>query len=320
MLRAQLFVDNGGPRDIFFDATTDGKKLNGFVGKFDSAEKSLSASYFGRPKGVEGNVLFGLKAKVDAVDGLDELVKLEHWPRAEISFLGNWYGRSSDVRSGNPFLWSITPRLAGSYAEYELVSPDTTVTPRKVGVERFTAGAATVTFSGVVPWGDGIALNVGVERTSNYDQLTKVEITETGGKLADGTAVEGSGKKRTVRVGRLEKTTSYPLHLTYVTVFGFTKVARQLPSFDESSAYDLLVAPYGKVSAGSGNDSANAAGINFTLRRLSNVGPGGTPPAGKDFNDQKLSFPYAFFVERRNVLGNKASETKAGAAVVFAWK
>jgi hypothetical protein len=318
--RAQLFVDNGGPRDIFFDSTADKDSVNGLLSKIDTGDKSASFSYYGRPFAGQPFILGG-KAKLTASDGLDEFFRFQRFPQTDLSLLGNWSGM---WRSGShTYLWSLTPNLTGTYADYALIDPASTAVPKQITKESRLAGAFNNTFSIVFPWGDAAAFSAGVKRDNNYSSLPEVTITTTGGKLPDGTAVAGLAGTTSARLGIFQENTSYPLYLTYSHVFAAQWIAHVIPGIDQSSAYDLIAAPYGKWTPKSGAGTARSFGINLTIRALSNsvLGSNGERELAKDKkpNDQKLSFPYAVYVEH-STDQNGVSKTTSGVAVIFKWQ
>src|SRR4051794_32817440 len=87
---AQLIVDAGGPRNLFYSVSGNDKNgLDGFYPYLETASKSVGVTYFGAPPQRLGLTLIGADVKLTAVDGLQQFIKFERWPQIQGTLLAN---------------------------------------------------------------------------------------------------------------------------------------------------------------------------------------------------------------------------------------
>src|ERR1700733_6658610 len=86
---AQLFADNGGPPDVFFESPTNKGQLGQFYYGFDQSSKGVNLTYFQPP--TPDDVVLGAKLSVSAQDGLTQLSDLTEWPKVQLQGLALWF-------------------------------------------------------------------------------------------------------------------------------------------------------------------------------------------------------------------------------------
>ena len=298
--QAQLFVDYGGARNIFYNA---GKQddSSGFS-KIDTAEKSFSLNFWKLNQA--GSVWrFGGTIKAIAQDDLTEIFKGKKAPKIEGNVLAN---RTRAPLKSDTKLVSITLRTAASEASYSVLAP-TATTPI---ASKFQAFEGNVTFACVVvPKGGkgglftrAFALSVGVKKDSNYESLPQIDV--------------GNGK--TAREGTLEKFTSYPVQLLFVQEVEVTKSGALddlvntlrliVPSIDKDTDKWVLLSPYIKATPRSRGSSDRAFGLNIAIKALTK---------GSDPSMDVLKFPLSVFLESAKRSGTDGFVTNGGASVIF---
>src|SRR5206468_3531223 len=164
----QLLIDAGGPRDVFFFSGPTAAGLDGLHIKVDTSRKGLDFDYLGYPTTALSleNVLLGGAVKATAVDGLEQFFRFERLPKIELLLLANKTWRRL-IDPDHAWIWSLTSRINGSYADYALFD-----TSRPVGSQYFKrgfiGGEIIETISLGLPWSpDGFAFSGGVRTTSN---------------------------------------------------------------------------------------------------------------------------------------------------------
>lgn len=317
--RAQLFVDYGGPRNIFVvsatqkTATKTEAAEKGGAEKaaaaepeesaaaplrfatVDTKEKSLSLNFFALPR--RGPLVFGGTVQVAGQDGLEEFLKFKKAPKVTGNVLANYTWGDPDKG-----YTSVTFRGEGSETPLTLHDPSTNKTT--ADTHRTMAGHVTLAFafgdSGNRGWlRNAVALTAGFRPETNYEALPLVDV--------------GNGK--TARSGTLEKFDSYPLQLIYVREFEITgRWIDQLPQVEEKALKFLLVCPYAKITSRAGGGETQAYGVNFALKTVLWA----TGKEARPSND-KLSFPYSVYVETARAWGGDRFVTQAGVSTIFAF-
>lgn len=297
---AQLFVDYGGARNIFFNS---GKKNDsaGFS-KIDTAEKSFSLNFW-ELNGAASPWRFGGTVKATAEDDVTEIFTGKKAPKIEGDVLANW---TSTPDKNDTKLFSITLRATASEASYSILAP-TATTPID---SKFQAVEGNVAFACVPipPGGKGglitqaFALLVGVKKDSNYESLPQVDV--------------GNGK--TARKGTLEKFTSYPVQLLFVQEVKVTgggalddlvnTLRLIVPSIDKDTNKWVLLSPYVKATPHSEGSSDRAFGLNVAIKTLTK---------DSDPTNQVLKFPLSVFLECAKKSGTDSFVTNGGASVIF---
>jgi hypothetical protein len=319
-LHAQVLVDAGGARNVFFSASAPSSNmffgLKGTDFKLDTAAKSAELLYF-HPNG-NSHWLWGLDLKVAAVNGIENL---NSWPQTTVSGIGNYSWQSSGA------LWSLTARDTPLFAQdplYDTNRPAGAQFYKKDVIGNELAGTLSVAPVGSIAW-ISFALSAGYNATNNYAKLQQVTVgnSETPGSSQ---AVIGSGQ--TARFGTFHYYNAFPL--TLLTPLNPDAVAWMKPFDDGFSDFvnriykllgtgkkedaatnvnDVIVSPYGEFVPGDLGRPTDAVGINFVVRRLTlNDNPA----------KENLTFPVSIFVERENAFLGKPSMT-VGAGLIFKW-
>jgi hypothetical protein len=300
-IHAQLFVDYGGARNIFFSSSAGGGDA-GFT-KLDTNEKSVSLNLWALNQASAWR--FGGAGKASATDDISEILNGKKAPRLEGSAIANW---TSTPAEKDTWLYSVTIRSAASEASYSLLTPAAT----KPVDSKFQAVEGSVTFAAVPirPGGKGglisraFALSVGAKKTTNYEDLALVDV--------------GNGKS--ARKGNLEKFTSYPVQLMFVQEIKVEKggavedainILRLLiPVIDKDARKWLLLSPYVKALPRSGGISQRAFGLNLAVKTMTS--PDKDNPA-KDV----LKFPLSVFFESVKKAGADTFVTQGGASIIL---
>jgi len=319
---AQLYIDNAGPRDILFAAPNGYANNQPWKVKFDSTDKSATATYFVRqangPAG--GQILQAISAKLSAPNGIEDVLSHGATPGTEVSVLTNWT-KSLPPKEGRGR--TVFANLRGSFRRDSLPLADAA---GKVTDMSFDGGGVQLA-SGLLLRGNfGFAASVGYERRNNYQDLPEVTIGQS--TSADGVV---AGKTKTARQGVFRTIDAMPGSFTviYDLPGKFADgAALFLPGIEKKDAgtYGLIVAAY--VTADLSHfDESKAVGLSLTVRRWEGAAKSGSktdpqPAAKPDFDSvqkEKVSFPLSVFVERRRPAGAREYETKAGVATVFTW-
>jgi hypothetical protein len=299
---AQLFVDYGGARNVFFNSGTN--NASAAFTKIDTAEKSFSLNFW-KLNQTASAWRFGGTMKATAQDDLTEIFTGKKAPKIEGNVLANWTSTPGDK---DALLFSVTLRTAASEASYSILAPAAT-TPV---ASKFQAVEGSVTFACVpIPTGghgglitQAFALTVGAKKDTNYESLPLVDV--------------GNGK--TARQGTLEKFTSYPLQLLFVQEVKISgggplddlvnTLRLIVPSIDKDTAKWVLLSPYVKATPRSSGSSDQAYGLNVAIKTLTK---------DPDPTKQVLKFPLSVFLESAKKAGTDGYVTNGGASVIFSF-
>lgn len=308
---AQLYIDNAGPRDILFSAPSGYASNQPWKVKFDSGDKSATATYFVRqtagPGG--GQILQAVSAKLSAPNGVEDVLTHGAAAGTEVSVLTNWT-KSLAPKDGRGR--TVFVNLRAAFRRDALPVADAA---GKITDVSFDGGSAHLA-SGILLGGNfGFAVSAGYERRNNYEDLTEVVVgqpTGTEGVVAAKTKTARQGAFRTFDTAPCSFTVIYDLPGKFAN-----EAAAFLPGIEEKKGvtYGLIAAAYVKADlAGSFSDS-RTFGLSLTVRRWEAAAAGDFDTIQKE----KVSFPLSVFVERRRPAGAREDETKGGVATVFTW-
>jgi len=308
---AQLYIDNAGPRDILFSAPEGYASNQPWKVKFDSADKSTTATYFVRqgngPGG--GQILQAVSAKLSAPNGVEDVLAHGAAPGTEVSWLTNWT-KSLPPKDGRGR--TVFANFRAAFRRDALPVADAT---GKVTDVSFDGGSAQLA-SGILLGGNfGFAVSFGYERRNNYQDLPEIAIGQPTG--TDGVV---AGKTKTARQGVFRTFDAAPSSFTVIYDLP-GKFANEMAAFlpgivqKEGVTYGLIAAAYVKADLAGNSDDSKTLGLSLTVRRVEATGKGDFETIQKE----KVSFPLSVFVERRRPAGAREYETKGGVATVFTW-
>lgn len=332
LARAQLYIDNGGARDLFFAADASLKdKAGNLRFKVDTADKSATATYFAQPgsgKIADGFITMAFTAKAKSPDDFSELWKAKGIDSSEAALVANWTSAPASVTK------FVNLRAAYKHDKYSLFDPTKPVASQLTNPS-FDGGSVHLALGALVNGNHGWAFSIGFERGSNYEDLKKVTISDVAQTipLADGGQRAVGGASKSARLGVLERRDEYPATLLGYRELpgaGFDAFIKGIPfmpkgSETETVSYGAQAALYVRSTSFSGSSSRQDIGASITIRRQKGKKTEKKDGAEKPTEvfdhlkagDSKIDFPFGFYVERRAVSGTGTLETMTGAVVVF---
>lgn len=316
-LPAQLYIDAAGPRNLLISGTGKGApELNGkATAKVDSEKKSLSLGFFssrdydGGTKVATGTA--GLVGQVSSPNGWDELFKS---PVAEVSILGNYTWAKSDGARGGPWFANVSAGYRHDILRLRATAMDPV---KEVGTD---TGKVSVALGRQFNQGrSGFALSARFERTSNYEELTKVEVD-----------------KRPAREGTLVRSDATPIALMLTHEIQSNALSDLIRGWQNDQAgYTVVAALYGEYDPAVKGATDHKIGFNLTLKRFMVPNPEELKKRRQSAKDLDLpegsldgisdktladfTYPYSFFVEWKQPFGSKRGEVVTGVAALFTW-
>jgi hypothetical protein len=314
--QAQLLIDRAGGRDVLYRG--DFTAANKVRAKFNSGDKSLSATYFGYALTnlfPEGNFVVGGRAKVAATDGWEEFFRFQRLPGMEASLLANWTSTGT-----NGPIWFANGRVSYKHEEYALFDPTQGVATQ-FSRPSFDGVSAAISAGGLraitsMNLEVGLALSAGYERGSNYKDLGKANVTDISASfpLPGGGRRDVSGAVKSVRVGTLKEFNSFPLNVTFTFDKGLPRSLYDwIPFIPKDDQFGLVLAPYGEFLPKDEGKPEHAIGVQLTLRRNKNE-----TSYDQILANGKSTYPISVFIERRNAFKSN-SETRAGVGLVYSF-
>lgn len=315
-LRAQLYIDAAGPRNLLVSGKgKNAPELNGkATAKVDSEKKSVSLGYFSSRDFNKATKVaigtFGLVGQVSSPNGWDELFKS---PLAEVSVLGNYtWAKSGDV--DGPWFVNASAGFRHDNLRLRVTASDPV---KEVGTD---TGKASMAIGRQFNHGrSGFALSARFERTSNYEELTKVEVD-----------------KRPAREGTLVRSDATPIALMFTHEINSNSLTDLIRNWrNDKAGYAVVAAAYGEYDPSVKGEVNHKIGLNLTLKRF-------LIPEDKELAERRkvakeqdwpedtldgigakvladFSYPYSFFVEWKQPFGSKRGEVVTGVAMLFTW-
>jgi len=313
---AQLMVDAGGPRDMFFSSGEDATGLAGFHAKLNTDDKGVALTYFGKPANYLG--LWAMDLKVSAVDGVGEFFRFERWPKMDLSIIGN---KTFSYDGG--WAWSVTPRLTATHIGQSVFDPSLPA-GSQLSEHDFFGGQANLLFSCLLPEGWGaVGLSFGYKHTSNYEDLAKTTVGTVQNLFPGpgGAAFAALSQGQTVRYGSLNHYNEFPLSAIYTRQFEpnwIDALCKKVMFWDKDiknskTSFVLLTSPYASLLPRDEGKPTHSIGLNLVLRK------GVTSKDETNPNEDKFSFPVSLFIERKNAFSGKPDLT-IGSALIYKFK
>ena len=320
----QLYVDYGGPRNIFSQPTssTTSSSQNGTAGggaaaattspadsslnffNFDSQKEQVGLNFLnlGRWPTMSPLVWGGTLTIASPNNDPTEILKFHESPTITGSVLANWTTVSRSTESN--WASSFTFDASNAYNGYTMV-PSATAT--KSTTKDVNEPSFSVCFA--YAWGpakkylqDAVAITVGIARSDNYQSLPQVNLANS----------------QTARIGPLAEFASYPVKLLYVHTVsvnvdtskdnvwdGILKAA----GFQKGNCW-LELAPYFNIAPRQGGAPSDGVGFNVALA---------TVKADPIPSKSKLSYPWSVYIEYDKKYDTTHYVTQAGVSKVFAF-
>jgi hypothetical protein len=304
-LYGQLFVDAGGPRNIFITAANDSnsKFLN-----FDSKTESISLNFLQleRNPSFGGWVFGGTLAGSSPNNNILNVFK-NQVPTVTGSILANLTDYQGASKHSH-WLTSATFKVSNAYASYALQNSTTSRSSTTTIDEPLGSVALALAFSDTGWLKNALCLTLAVTKGDNYQSLPQMS--------------QSDGK--TVRVGVLKTFTSFPMRLLYNREVGvdsgstLDKVidfANKLVgggSTDATATVErfIEIAPYGDLAPRNRGTPSSGFGINLALK---------THTDGANGKPGKFTFPWSFYIERTRKYDLSGYTTGGGVSTIFSF-
>ena len=301
-VNAQLYVDYGGPRNIFVQNDSSGNPLN-FL-SYDSKTASGSIDWLklsddlGLTQG--SNWMIGGTATATAANS-DITQVFSAAPSFKGTILVNWTNHSKGDKA-TKWLMSFTTKIGLAYDTYSIENPTTKVTSTTNHYEPILSE----TYAIMVSDHSAFALTAGWDKEDNYSTLPQT--------------TNAAGKK--VGLGTYSEFTAYPTELLYVHEVQITnsylqKAAAAIAGGNGSNgSVTALLSPYVKYTPRDGGSPSSGVGFNLALK---NYVPYADPTTKVDDHPEKDKFtiPWSFYIEADRKFGTNNYTTTGGASVIF---